>query len=47
MVCKAVMHLVMLKSVVPVLVASLLVPLLYFLTLANNASILARNYDYD
>ena len=43
MVCKAAMHLVMLKSVVSTLVALLLVPLLYLSTLANNALVLARD----
>ena len=40
MVYKVVMHFVMLKSLIPALVASLLAPLLYLSTLANNASVL-------
>ena len=43
MVCKVVMHLVMLKSLVLVLVASLLVSLLYLSALANNALVLAQD----
>ena len=41
MICKATMRLVMLKSLVPTLVASLLVFLLYLLALTNSASVLA------
>ena len=43
MVCKATMHLVMLKSLVPALIVSLLVPLLYLFALTNNASVLAQD----
>ena len=40
MVCKVVMYFIMLKWLVPVVVASLLVPLLYLYALANNALVL-------
>ena len=43
MVCKAAMHLVMLKSLIPALVVSLLVSLLYLSTLTNNALVLAQD----
>ena len=43
MVCKAAMHLVMLKSLVPALIVSLLVPLLDLFALTNNASVLAQD----
>ena len=41
MVYKAVMHFVVLKSLIPALIVSLLAPLLYLSTLANNALVLA------
>ena len=43
MVCKATMHLVMLKSLVPALIVSLQVPLLYLFALTDNASVLAQD----